>query len=264
MRSLVRRFPFSSFVLLSYAWTWPLAALIEQSLLFPMLGLFGPLIAAMVVIGATEGRGGVRALWSRFRVRQRDLPWLTVAVLLPIVLLVPVWLLARWSGPAIAFRPGPISLLSLLLAVLIVGEEVGWRGFGLPYLLARWPALASSLILGAVWAFWHLPNFLLPGFPHRGLPFPAFLILVLSYSVLFTWLAGKTEGSLMVALVFHAALNLFSVEGVDSSRQYWLRALVYGAAAVAVVVAGGFRGFTKVDSGLAGLNQGLNSSPPEH
>lgn len=73
MRSLLRRFPFSSFVLLSYAWTWPVAALIERSLVFPMLGLFGPLIAAMVVVGATEGRGGVRALWSRFRSDKRSL-----------------------------------------------------------------------------------------------------------------------------------------------------------------------------------------------
>lgn len=234
MRALLRRFPFASFVLLSYAWTWPLAAGIERSLVFPLLGLFGPLIAAVIVVAATEGRGGLRGLGSRFRVRRADLPWLAVAVLLPLGLLVPVWLLARGTGPAIPFRLGPIHLVSLLLAVLIVGEEVGWRGFGLPYLLARRPALASSLILGAVWAFWHLPNFLLPGYPHRGLPFAAFVILLLSFSVLFTWIHGKTEGSLTAALVFHAALNLFSVDGIDPSRQYWLRALVYGVVALAV------------------------------
>ena len=84
---------------------------------------------------------------------------------------------------------------------------------------------------------------------------------MLSYSILFTWLAGKTEGSLMVALVFHAALNLFSVEGIDPSRQYWLRALVYGATAAAVVAAGGFREFTKVDSGVAGSKPGIEQQP---
>lgn len=257
MRSLLRRYPFASFVLLSYAWTWPLAAAIEQSLVLPMLGLFGPLIAAMIVVGATEGRDGLRALRARFRVRPKDLPWLLVAILLPVVLLVPVWLLARWSNPEIAFRPGPVSLLSLLLAVLIVGEEVGWRGFALPYLLARRSALASSLILGTVWAFWHLPNFLLPGFPHRGLPFPAFLILLLSFSILFTWLAGKTGGSLTVAVVFHAALNLFSVEGIDPSRQYWLRALVYGATAAVVVAAGGLRGIYENRIERGGFRDGL-------
>ena len=253
MRALIRRFPFASFVFLSYAWTWPLAALIERSLLFPFLALFGPLIAAVIAVAATEGRSGVRRLRSRFRVRRADLPWLAVAVLLPVALLIPVWLLAWGTGPEIPFRLGPINLVSLLLAVLIVGEEVGWRGFGLPYLLARRPALASSLILGAVWTFWHLPNFLLPGYPHRGLPFAAFVILLLSFSVLFTWLHGKTKGSLMVALVFHAALNLFSVEGIDPSRHYWLRALVYGVTAVAVVAAGGLRDAEKkTESEVAG------------
>jgi hypothetical protein len=60
---------------------------------------------------------------------------------------------------------------------------------------------------------------------------------------------------LTVALLFHAALNLFSVEGIDPSRQSWLRALVYGAAAVAVVAAGGLRELPKVDSAAPGIGQ---------
>jgi len=239
MTSILRRFPFASFVALSFAWTWPLAALIAQSLVFPLLALFGPLIAAVVVVRAVDGRSGIRDLWARFKIRRGDLPWIGVAVLLPAGLLVPTWLLARWSGEAGVFRVSPISGLSLLLAVLIVGEEVGWRGFALPYLLARRSALAASLALGGVWALWHLPNFLLPGYPHHGLSFPAFVITLLAFAVLFTWLHGKTSGSLTVAVIFHAALNLLSVEGVDPARHYWLKALVYGVAALLVILGGG-------------------------
>jgi membrane protease YdiL (CAAX protease family) len=243
MGSLLRRYPFSAFTILSFAWTWPLAALSSRSLVFPLAALFGPALAAMAVVAATEGRAGLRGLFSRFRVRRGDWPWLAVAVLLPLALLVPLWLLGSWrtltGSPAFALRP--ITPLSLLLAVLIVGEEVGWRGFGQPCLLRRWPALAAALGLGAVWAVWHAPNFLLPGFPHHGLPFVPFLILLMAYSVLFTWLHRRTAGSLTVAVAFHAALNLFSLANVLPALDYWHRAVVYGVVAGIVVAAGGLR-----------------------
>ena len=244
MRSLARRYPFSAFVVLSFGWTWPLAALASRSLVFPLLGLFGPAVAAVVVLGATEGRSGLVGLLARFRVRRRDLPWLAVAVLLPLFLLVPVWFAGTGEG-----RMVPITPLSLLLAFLIVGEEVGWRGFGLPYLLrrglrrglGRWPALGAGLGIGVVWAFWHLLNFLMPEYPHHGLPFTAFLVLVVAQSVLFTWLHLRTAGSLTAAVVFHAALNLFALQLPDPAAEYWLRAGVYAVAAAVVVALGGLR-----------------------
>jgi membrane protease YdiL (CAAX protease family) len=52
----------------------------------------------------------------------------------------------------------------------------------------------------------------MPEYPHHGLPFTAFLILVAAQSVLFTWLYLRTDGSLTVAVVFHAALNLFALK----------------------------------------------------
>jgi uncharacterized protein len=245
MRALVQRFPFGAFVLIACAVTWPLAAGMRLSLLLPLLALFGPLVAALVVVGATEGRTGLKDLWRRFALRPGDLGWAAVAVAFPLLLLVPIWLLERLAGAsetAPAFVLGPITALSLALALLIVGEEVGWRGFALPYLIGKWPALWSGLVVGAVWALWHLPNFFLPGYPHRELPFAAFFLMVVAYSVLFTWLHARTRGSLLVAVVFHAALNLFSLAGIDPARQSWWRALVYGAAALAVAAApGGLR-----------------------
>lgn len=241
LRSLVRQYPFAVFIVLSFGWTWALAALGRWSLAFPLAALFGPAIGACAVLLVNEGGPGLRRLLARFRVRRADLPWLAVACLLPPALTVPVWLLGSRSGSP-ELRLTPLTAVSFVLAVLIVGEEVGWRGYALPYLLRRQSALAASLVLGAVWALWHLPNFLLPGFPHRGLPMPAFLLMVVAYSILFTWLYGKTAGSLTVAVVFHAAINLFSVADLDPSRQYWLRAAVYSACAALVILLGGLRG----------------------
>jgi membrane protease YdiL (CAAX protease family) len=225
----------------------------EWSLVFPLTALFGPAIGACVVLWVNEGRDGIWRLLARFRVRRADLPWLAVAGLLPLALTVPTWLLGSLAGSS-DYRLTPLSAVSFVIAALIVGEEVGWRGFALPYLLRRQPALAASLVLGVIWAFWHLPNFLLPGFPHNGLPFPAFVLMVVAYAVLFTWLYGRTEGSLTVAVVFHAAINLFSLADVDPGRQYWLRAAVYSACALAVVLLSRKRGLAGGESsGEAGL-----------
>lgn len=242
MRAIVQRFPLTVFLLIAFGLTWPLAAGIDVSLVLPLLGLFGPLVGAVVVLGSLEGSEDLAGLWRKFALRKSHLPWLAVAVALPLFLLLPIWLLERVTASAPVFALAPISAVGVVLAFLIIGEEVGWRGFALPYLLRRWPAFWSSLALGVIWAVWHLPNFFLPGYPHQGLPFTAFVLMIVSYSVLFTWLYARTQGSLLVAVVFHAALNMLALEGIDPARQYWWRALVYGLVALGVVASGGLRG----------------------
>jgi membrane protease YdiL (CAAX protease family) len=236
MKAAIRKHPVVGFVVIAFGWTWPLAALIEQSLILPLLGLFGPCVAAVAVVYACDGRAGLARLGRGFRPTRALATWGVLAALLPLVLLVPVWLLHRLCCGATGFGVGELSLLSLVVAVLIVGEEVGWRGFLLPFLLERHPPLTSSFIVGLIWAVWHLPNFLMPNYPHFGLPFSAFVLLTLAFSVLFTWLHLNTSGSLLIAVIFHAALNIFSLAGVEPSRQYWLKAAVYGAAALLVGV----------------------------
>jgi membrane protease YdiL (CAAX protease family) len=123
--------------------------------------------------------------------------------------------------------------------VLIIGEELGWRGYALPRLLAERSALTASLILGALWGAWHLPTFFVPGAPQYGLPFSAFVFLTMAYSVLIGWVYVHTEGSVLVATLLHGAINLsqgFFLGGVGPAREYWLLAGVYGAAALAVAL----------------------------
>jgi membrane protease YdiL (CAAX protease family) len=64
---------------------------------------------------------------------------------------------AATAPPVLRGEP-PLMILPLFLVVLFltdgVGEELAWRGFALPRLLASYYALVASLILGALWAAW--------------------------------------------------------------------------------------------------------------
>ena len=125
-----------------------------------------------------------------------------------------------------------------MLFILVIGEELGWRGYALPRLQARYSGLAASLILGVLWAAWHLPNQFIPGLEFYGYGFPAFALYVVPMTVLFTWLATQTRGSLLLAWLFHGAINtlIFVNSAIDIVQRWWWNAAVFGVVAVLVVL----------------------------
>jgi membrane protease YdiL (CAAX protease family) len=142
--------------------------------------------------------------------------------------------------------PGVVSLfLFSIFPGSAMGEELGWRGFALPRLQARRSALAASLIVGAVWGIYHLPLFLL-GSPTR--PFALFLPFALScviMSIFYTWMFNGTGGSLLTAVLLHAATNLpLTIVYAPLQERvlpaYWLYvAMLALAAAVLIARTGG-------------------------
>jgi hypothetical protein len=73
-----------------------------------------------------------------------------------------------------------------------ISEEAGWRGFALPRLQSKYNALVSSLILGVIWTFWHLPLFFLAGSAQKGIPFPIYLVLICTLTLYITWVYNNT------------------------------------------------------------------------
>lgn len=135
--------------------------------------------------------------------------------------------------------------LGSFLPLLIIGplsEEIGWRGYALERLQTRWNALTSSLIIGLVWALWHLPLLMMVGtsFHESGDPFIGFLIKMIASSVLYTWLYNNTKQSLWSAILLHwlysYAAQVVS-SGVTRSPLYnWLEYLPYVTMAAIVVL----------------------------
>jgi membrane protease YdiL (CAAX protease family) len=231
-----------AFFVLAYLLTWWTYPLLTVSPLLGIPGLFGPALAAMIMAAVTDGKPGVKALLGRVVLWRVGLRWYVVALGLPTVLSLATAGLSYLLGSSTFIRPGQVSVLDFVVFVLVVGEELGWRGYALPLLLERRSPVTASLILGVIWGVWHLPTFVIPGTPQYGLPFAAFLLLTIEYSILMTWVFLHTHGSVLIATLFHGAINLsqgFFLGGMEGASRYWLLSIVYGVAAlIAAIVLG--------------------------
>jgi membrane protease YdiL (CAAX protease family) len=109
----------------------------------------------------------------------------------------------------------PLSFIPFVLYIFIFGplpEELGWRGFALDPLQGRLNAVAASLLLGTIWAAWHIPLFFIKGTYQNGLGFgtPAFWLFMafaVVISFFFTWICNNTRGSTLSAVLFHFSVN---------------------------------------------------------
>jgi CAAX protease family protein len=232
----VRRFPLIAYFVLAYALTWWVYPLLRFNPLIGLFGLFGPALAAILVTAITDGRPGVRALLGRVVGWRVPVPWYVVAIGLPAALALLAASLSTWFGPAV-LQLGQLSVIDFVLVVLVLGEELGWRGYALPNLMQRFSPLVASLVLGVLWWLWHLPMLFIPGTPQFGQPVVAFLIMTTAYSILLSWVFLHTRGSVLIATLFHGAINLFQgffLAGTEPANRYWWLALAYGAAAVAL------------------------------
>ena len=149
----------------------------------------------------------------------------------------------------------PISTINLIVFVLIAGEEIGWRGFALPHLAKRVGWLQASLIIGLLWAIWHLPLFNMAGMPQYGSPFLPYIGYTIALSVILSVLTLSTGGSVVIATLFHGAVNTFGIVNVGTGLELrgWSNAVSYGFAACVVAGLAAKRG--------VGPSLELNSRP---
>ena len=225
LSQLLRRYPLTAFFVLAYALSWPymivdalgshgvLAFRLPMLLWIPMG--YGPTFAALIVTGALAGRSGIRTLLGRLLIWRVGWPWYAITIFGSVFLSgITVLLYALLSGtppvaPAVSTQVLITAPLLFLIGGLVNGEEIGWRGFALPRLLAKHSALTASLILGSLWALFHLPLFFTRGDSFASTPPLSFLVRMIGAAILFTWVFNNTGGSLLLAYLMHAASNFW-------------------------------------------------------
>ncbi len=207
------------------------------------LAVYAPTLMALAVTALRYRRSGLSDLFrSLLRIRVSWI-WIAISLLGYPALWLVVSLVRAASGGGLTgfdFQPWLVALPLLLLQGKILtdpgalGEELGWRGFALPRLLELTHARTAALILGVVWAVWHLPAFYVGSLSQSSLQFLPFIATVVAFSVLMTWIFVNTRGSVLWAGVIpHLMFNVTPHAGIHPVG--WITMAV----AVLVLIFGG-------------------------
>lgn len=184
-----------------------------------VFGGFVPSIVALVMTAAGEGKPGLARLFRRFLKTGIGFRWY-----LAIVGIVVLGTAGQIGVQALLGHRFDLRLfveqLGSLAPLIILGpisEEFGWRGYMLSKLQTVWGSLTSSLVVGVVWALWHLPLFHMAGSSQSelGLPFLGYAIGLIGISVIMTFLHNGTGGSIWTAVMFHW-INTYAMQVVGS------------------------------------------------
>jgi hypothetical protein len=201
------KYRFPLFFLLSYLLSWWLLPVTREGML-----PYGPAFAAVIVITLTVGRAGLREFWGRLTQFRAGWFYLIGPAILAGGLVLALVANVLLGAPVSA--PPQLPLVAVAFLLLLGGqwEEPGWTGYALPELQRRYAntangPLIATLIVGTFRAIWHLPLVLVGAIPW----YEAFLINVLVFQPIISWLYNKSKGSVPVVMVFHFASNLFAV-----------------------------------------------------
>ena len=200
-------------VLITNHYVEPQGFVVQLDNILKWAGGVVPSFVAFYLIYREKGKNGIKTLLSRVFKLRLGYWYIPIFLTIPVSILLAHFINVLFGHPfpntEILGEPWMILPLFLVFLVMVAGEEFGWRGFALDKLQTKWSALTSSIVLGSLWAIWHIPMFLSNGFGHHDLELPfgqLFLTLVL-VSILITWLQNNT-GSLAPAFILHAFINL--------------------------------------------------------
>jgi membrane protease YdiL (CAAX protease family) len=237
---LTEKYALAAFLILT-----PLLSLaIALFLPLPVIGiallmLLIPSTLAILLTALAEGRKSLGELLKQLFQWRISLKWYAVALGLPfgIILASSVQAVLLGWAPAIQFSPPERSMLivnSFFVPLVAILEELGWRGYALPRLLARRSPLISALIIGVAHGTLHIGLGLADGRPLL----PTFLS-PLAMSFIWTWLFIQTRGSLAMAILYHFAIDYapqFWLLGLPISQSIWAQTVVNIAVAVALIL----------------------------
>ena len=207
------------FLALSYAVTW--AAFITVARGVPaettagyalvLSGAYTPGMVALLLTAKLEGGRGVRALLRRLTIVDVPVRLYIVALTYIAVAEITAAILHRLVAgvwPPFGNRSLALILISIALSTPFqAGEEIGWRGFALPRLADRFGLRIGTVLLGIIWAAWHLPQFYIAGGDSYHQPFVVWAAQVVALTVAFGWLYAKSGGSLLLVMLMHSAIN---------------------------------------------------------
>ncbi len=234
LSSLPARHPLVSYFLIAFGFSWlmflpgPLMYYGVISLsddvvrLLAITGLLGPILSGFIMTAVTEGWPGITRLLRRMVCWRVGIRWYVFALVgLPVTIVLATFIRPGASESFdISARPFLLDYPRAFISMALIGgplfEEPGWTGFAQPRLQRLYGPLIGGLILGSLWALWHLPGFLIPSqdvtdIPPRGtvLDFVVFALALMGLRLVIVWVVNNTRNSVFMAILVHASWNTF-------------------------------------------------------
>ncbi|CAM3307732.1 CPBP family intramembrane glutamic endopeptidase [Aequorivita lipolytica] len=224
------RFPYR-FFLITFFWSWVLwspfvlgnfkiISISDKLLSFStmpiiILGAFGPLAGALFALRKGQGDKGSTVKYLRSFL-DLHLGW--KGYIFPLVILGSSTFIAWFLPELFGEKRLPMLLPSVwvfvpyLLMMIFLGggqEEFGWRGYALPLLEKRFGIWYANIILGVIWACWHLPLWFITGSSQTYMNFGGFILLLVGYSFIFSWIRKISGNRPFSGLYTHGVANAF-------------------------------------------------------
>lgn len=255
MRKTLLKHPLITFFVMAFLFSWiaVIPLLLNPSIPvepFQILGAFaGPTLSAMILITLAEGRHGMGIFLKRYVQWRAGIGWWLI-VLFGILILLNI-IAAIIIGPSILVefinnigRILPTYLLTMIVGVILgpLWEEPGWRGFAFPRIQERYGPILASVVIGAMWALWHLPGYV-GGWMESN--FLALLVYCIGFSIFAAWIYNNTRGSILLMILLHSSSNAaISVGGkiLPTELPPAMQSFVYGG--WIPVIMGGILAFT--------------------
>ncbi|HSI92320.1 MAG TPA: type II CAAX endopeptidase family protein [Jiangellaceae bacterium] len=220
-----RQQPVLLFFVLAFAWSWAWwgtaavtgARVTEPpGLLLYLLGVLGPLVGAVWMV---HRRGRMyRQEFLRRVVDPRGISarwWLALLAVAagPAALGAVGASVAGRAGTAPGFSVGAAAVLMGPALVAGLVEEPGWRGAVSDAWQVRTRPVWAATGIGVLWSLWHLPlSIIESSYYHElgagSLRFWLTHLMLVQLGVLLVWLANGSGGSILVAVLAHAAFNV--------------------------------------------------------
>jgi len=172
------------------------------------LCVYSPAIAAFILVSYYRGIKGLTLFFSRIFLWRCSVGWYVFIVIgIPLVFYAGAAIKGTLFGNLFPFDSIQALFMALVLSA-IKGpiEEFGWRGFALPLLQRDFTPFWASLILGVIWGVWHFPAFLLSGTQQSNWAFAPFFLGCIALSIIVTVLFNTSQGSILLAAIFHFML----------------------------------------------------------
>jgi membrane protease YdiL (CAAX protease family) len=225
------------FLALTFALTWGIAAvliLVGFSTPVFLLAVWAPGMVGIFLVGRQYGRKGLCSFFRRLTLWRMPLVWwIYLLVGFPAMIYLGAALKGTLNDP-FPFSSWTEVLPEIVFTLFLLGtnEEFGWRGVALPLLQRKFSPFWAGLILGIIWAAWHIPAFFISGLQYESWSAVPYFGGVIALSVILTPLFNSSRGSLLIAYLYHFQM----MNPIFPDAQPWDSLFVAIAAVVIVVL----------------------------